>query len=68
MKKLIESGNIVRCGFCSVALDGKKCAEIVEEKTGAEVRGTNLVSEKADGNCIVCGKPAKHVVYVARSY
>jgi len=68
MKKLIESGNIVRCGFCSVALDGKKCAEIVEEKTGAEVRGTNLIEEKAEGNCIVCGKPAKCVVYVARSY
>ncbi len=68
MKKLIESGNIVRCGFCSVAFDGKKCAEVIGEKTGAEVRGTKLEKEIATGNCIVCSKPAKCVVYVAKSY
>src|SRR3989344_5376311 len=68
MKKAIESGNIVRCNFCSVNMDGKKCADIINEKTGAEVRGTNLVAEKAEGRCIVCDKDARHVVYVARSY
>lgn len=68
MKKSIDSGNIVRCNFCSVAMDGKVCAELVKEKTGAEVRGTNLEEEKADGKCVVCGKIAKKVVYVARSY
>ena len=68
MKKSIDAGNIVRCGFCSTEMDGKKCAEIVKEKTGAEVRGTNLVEEKSEGKCIVCDKVAKHVVYVAKSY
>ena len=68
MKKLIESGNIVRCNFCSIEMDGKKCADIIKDKTGAEVRGTNLVEEKAEGKCIVCDKDAKHVVYIAKSY
>jgi len=68
MKNSIEAGNIVRCSFCSTEIDGKKCAEIVKEKTGAEVRGTNLIEEKAEGKCIVCEKPAKKVVYIAKSY
>ena len=68
MKKSIEAGNIVCCSFCSTEIDGKKCAEIVKEKTGAEVRGTNLIEEKAEGKCIVCEKPAKKVVYIAKSY
>lgn len=68
MKKLIDSGNIVRCNFCSVDKEGEKCAEIIAQKTGAEVRGTNLIAEKAEGNCIVCNKPAKYVVYIAKSY
>ena len=68
MKKAIESGSIARCGFCSVEMDGAKCAEVVEKEVGADVRGTKLEKEKASGKCVVCGKPAKHVVYVARQY
>jgi len=68
MKKAIDDGNIVRCNFCSTGMDGLKCAEAIKEKTGAEVRGTNLEEEKVEGKCIICSKPAKKVVYVARSY
>jgi len=68
IKKFVEAGNIVRCGFCSVAIDGAHCAEKIEKEIGAQVCGTNLESEKISGNCAVCGKKANHVVYVARSY
>ncbi|MEK6926817.1 MAG: proline--tRNA ligase [Nanoarchaeota archaeon] len=68
MKKAIESGKIARCGFCSVDMDGAKCAEIVEKEVGAQVRGTKLEKEKTSGNCVVCGKKAKEIVYVARQY
>lgn len=68
MKKAIESGLIARCMFCSTDMDGAKCAEVVEKETGATVRGTKLDKEKASGKCVVCGKPAKAVVYVARQY
>lgn len=68
LKKAIESGHIGRCNFCSVDKEGTSCAEIVEKETGATVRGTKLVKEKASGKCIVCEGEAKEVVYVARQY
>jgi len=68
LKKAIESGHIGRCNFCSVDREGTSCAEIVEKETGATVRGTKLVKEKASGKCIVCEGEAMEVVYVARQY
>ncbi len=68
IKKIIEGGGIARCSFCSVELDGAKCAEIVEKEIGAEVRGTKLNEEKKSSKCIVCGKPGKEIVYIARAY
>ncbi len=68
LKKVIEQGNIARCSFCSVDKDGAKCAEIVEKEIGATVRGTKLIKEKVSGECIVCGKKAKEIVYIARQY
>jgi prolyl-tRNA synthetase len=68
MKKVIDDGNIVRCEFCSIDRNGEKCAEVVEKEVGAKVRGTNLKKETVKGNCVVCGKKAGHVVYVAKDY
>ena len=69
MKKVIVDGGIARCGFCSVGEDGVKCAELVEKDVEADVRGTRLDEKgKVKGKCVVCGKNAKHIVYVARSY
>jgi len=68
LKKFIERGLIVRCNFCSVDKSGAKCAEVIEKDIGAEVRGTKLEPEKATGKCIICGKKAEKVVYIARSY
>src|SRR3989339_2242515 len=68
MKKAIESGKIARCNFCSVEMQGAKCAEIIEKEIGATVRGTKLEKETPKGNCAICGKKASAVVYVARQY
>ena len=71
LKEIIDAGKIARCGFCSTEKDGEKCAEIVEKEINAEVRGTKLEKEKPQGKtsrCIICNKPAKHVVYIAKSY
>jgi prolyl-tRNA synthetase len=69
IKQAIKEGSIARCGFCSVEKSGEKCAEVIEKNTGAEVRGTRLDEKQtARGNCVVCGKKANHIVYVARSY
>ncbi len=68
MKKVIEEGNIARCGFCSISKEGEKCAEVIEKDVGARVRGTNLKKEKANGKCAICNKKSKYVVYIARDY
>ncbi|MBM3233270.1 MAG: proline--tRNA ligase [Candidatus Liptonbacteria bacterium] len=70
-KQVIESGGIVRCGFCSIEKDGASCSDKVEESTGAKVRGRKfdeIGKTKTSGVCIVCGKPAKETVYIAREY
>lgn len=69
MKNAIKEGAIARCGFCSVDDEGTPCAEIIEKKVGAEVRGTKLnEKDKPTGKCAICDKKAKHIVYVAKSY
>jgi len=69
MKKAIQEGAIAKCNFCSVEKDGEKCAEIIEKQIGAEVRGTRLdEKQNPSGKCVICGKPAKHIVYIAKSY
>jgi prolyl-tRNA synthetase len=68
-KKAIEKGKIVCCGFCSIDLDGAKCAEKVEKDMGAFVRGKRVDKETNKfEKCIVCGKPAKETIYIAKSY
>ena len=70
IKKVIESGKIARCGFCSVTKSGETCAEVIEKEIGASVRGKNLENEKPKSieKCIICGKKADEIVYVAKSY
>ena len=68
IKKVIESGKIARCDFCSISKTGEHCAEIIEKEIGAQVRGKNLKKESPKGKCIICNKKAEEVVYIARAY
>ena len=68
-KEALEKGKITCCGFCSIDLDGEKCAEVVEKELGGFVRGKRVDEEKHEfQSCIICGEPAKCTVYIARSY
>lgn len=70
VKKLVGKG-IARANFCSVEKDGAKCAEEIEKETGGKIRGTRVGAQEkpfGDGKCVVCGKKAKHVVYIAKDY
>ncbi|MEM2874174.1 MAG: proline--tRNA ligase [Candidatus Nanoarchaeia archaeon] len=60
----------IRALFCSVDKEGAACAVKLQEATdGGKVRGTLFGKEEtAVGRCVVCGKPAKAVVYIAKSY
>lgn len=69
IKKAIKDKKVARVNFCSIEKQGEKCAEIVEKEINAEVRGILAnKKEKPTGKCVICGKPAKEVVYVGRSY
>jgi len=69
IKKTIEEGSIARVKFCSVGKDGEPCAEKIKKETEAEVRGTRLdEKEKPSGKCVICGRTAKEIVYIAKSY
>lgn len=69
LKKAIEDNKIAKVNFCSTEKEGEKCAEYIEKELNAEVRGTLAnKNEKPKGNCIICGRPAKEVVYIGRSY
>ncbi|KKN46086.1 hypothetical protein LCGC14_0676400, partial [marine sediment metagenome] len=68
-KEVINKGKIVCCGFCSIDMDGYPCAEVVEKEIGGDVRGKRVDEEKHEfATCIVCGKPSKCTVYIAKSY
>ncbi|MBM3234257.1 proline--tRNA ligase [Candidatus Pacearchaeota archaeon] len=71
LKKAVDSGKIARAGFCSIEKSGEKCAEVIEKEILASVRGTKLEKEKPEGKtekCVICGKKASSVVYIAKSY
>jgi len=70
IKQIVGKG-IARANFCSVGKDAVNCAEIVEKETGGKIRGTRIdVKDKliGDGKCVVCGKKATKVVYIAKDY
>jgi len=69
IKKALATGGFVRVMFCSRDRDGEKCADVIKEETGADVKGNiHGKEETAHGNCVVCGEKAKEVLYIAVSY
>ena len=57
-------------GFCRANWCGDEaCGEKVKDETGADIRGTREdIKEEVYGPCIICGKKAKEVVYIAPAY
>ncbi len=70
VKKRLDKGGIARTNFCSRERSGEECANVLKAETqGGQVRGTaHGKEEKTFGNCVVCGKKATVVVYVAKAY
>ncbi|MFH0987080.1 MAG: proline--tRNA ligase [Candidatus Micrarchaeota archaeon] len=72
IKKALDVGGFVRIPFCSRDADGTACAEQLKADTeGGQVRGTLHGKDETPAvgdKCPVCGKQAKVIVYVAKSY
>jgi len=65
----LDKGKIARIPFCTTEMEGLPCDEEIKDRTGGEVRGTRIdVEDKPEGVCVVCGKVATEIVYIARSY
>ena len=65
VKKILRDRRIARIEWCGEV----ECAERLKEEAGGEVRGERYdIAESPRGKCIVCGRDARFVVYVARAY
>jgi len=65
LKKIIE-GNWALAPWCGEM----SCEEKLKDDTSAKIITIpfDLNEKPTKGKCIICGKPAKHMVYVAKSY
>ncbi len=71
VKELIPKKGFIKAPFCSIDDDGEECAEKLQEMTALKVRGIPLDGEEKPGEndkCIICGRKATKIVYLAKSY
>jgi len=69
LKTAIANKKIAKADFCSIELTGEPCSLKIKEATSATVRGLRMdKEEKASGNCVICGKKAELVTYIAKQY
>ncbi|MEM5878993.1 MAG: proline--tRNA ligase [Candidatus Aenigmatarchaeota archaeon] len=67
LKKILEEkGGLVKTNWCG----NEECANHIKVKTnGGTIRGTLFEKEKSPkGECVVCGKKANFLVYMAKQY
>ena len=65
VKSLLRERRIARIEWCGSV----ECAERLKEEAGGEIRGERYdIAERPRDSCVVCGRAAKKVVYVARAY
>jgi prolyl-tRNA synthetase len=71
LKKALSERGFVRTNFCSDEKEGIECAEKIEKELSANVRGKRAdKEEKPFGlqKCVVCGRAARTVLYIAKQY
>ncbi len=71
VKKLAKEGGFIKAPFCSIDEEGEECAKRLQELTTLKVRGIPLEKEEKPEKgekCIICGREAKFIVYLAKAY
>jgi len=61
--KAIKNKKLVKTEWC----ESQNCEDFIKSKSGG-AKIICKIKEKANGKCCYCGKKAKHIVYVAKSY
>jgi prolyl-tRNA synthetase len=66
LEKAINGRKMAKAGLC----DSQRCEDSIQDRTAATVRliAGGEKPQGPQGKCVVCGRPAKHVVYVAKQY
>jgi len=54
---------MIRTGWCG----GEDCGHEIEARSDMDILGTPVDGEKFDGKCVICGKPTKVPIYMARA-
>jgi len=54
---------IIRTGWCG----GEDCGHEIESRSDMDILGTPVDGEKFTGTCVICGKPTRTPVYMARA-
>ncbi len=68
-EELMEELNAKKGGFIKAMWCGcTECEKQLKELTGATIRNMPFEQEEVSDVCALCGKPAKHMVYIARAY
>jgi len=65
LKRVVRNKKIARVSWC----EDETCAEKIKSESGGEIRGHRFDrEERLEYSCIVCGRKAGKVAYVARAY
>ncbi len=71
VRELAGKGGFIKAPFCGMGEEAESCADRLQEMTTLKVRGVPLDGEEKpseDDRCIICGKKAKVMVYLAKAY
>ena len=59
-----DEGKVVKFYWCG----DEECGKAIEEETGVDILGINEEDIETDKVCPHCGKPAKHLALMAKTY
>jgi len=65
LMEAIKAKKIAKACWCGDI----ECAEKIRKESGGEIRGHRIdIEEKPEHPCIICGREAEKIIYVARAY
>ena len=64
VSEIVDEGKVVKFYWCGE----EECGKSIEEETGVDILGINEENIETDKVCPHCGKPAKHLALMAKTY
>ena len=64
VSEIVDEGKVVKFYWCGE----EECGKAIEEATDVDILGINEENIETDNLCPHCGKPAKHIALMAKTY